>query len=270
GTRFLSTEILECDPNGQNCALDRSTYLRYAYEEPCGQVQQIECDDSNRRVASQRTVYHEDAGDRIADVTYSDFDGLGHYRATTTGGTFPGNNLRTTHTEFNPGHDLVLGGSHGTTVQGGYVMWPSGDPWVLGTFTEATVAEGGDTAKTQACFDSSTGFLKRSRGLEGTTPGSDDLITRHNHDGLGNVVVERHYGGDSQPVSTSSNLCALSLPAEPAYRKVHDYVCGSLVRSRYAIPDSTSTGVQFYNVDVTFEASTGHPPACSGIAGIET
>ncbi|MCP3905818.1 MAG: hypothetical protein GY715_19500, partial [Planctomycetes bacterium] len=71
-------------------------------------------------------------------------------------------------------------------------------------------------------------------------------------------------------VSTSSNLCALSLPAEPAYRKVHDYDSGSLERSRYTNPDGTWTGIQFYNVNLTIDPSTGLPSASRDIAGIET
>jgi len=57
--------------------------------------------DTNRRVASEKTVYLDDAN-RYATSDYSSFDGLGHYRTMTTGGTFDSGNVRTSTTNYNP------------------------------------------------------------------------------------------------------------------------------------------------------------------------
>jgi hypothetical protein len=57
----------------------------------------------NQRLASQRTAFNDDtAASTYADEDLSDFDGLGHYRSSQTNGNFPGSNLRSSYTAFNP------------------------------------------------------------------------------------------------------------------------------------------------------------------------
>ena len=267
GTRYLSSESYD-----SSSGLIRSTYVRYEYEGPCATNDAHICDESNRRLVSRRTVYHDDEaddGNRYADETFSDFDGLGHYRSVVTGGNFPTGNVRTAFTDYNPGHDLVLGGNDSTTVQSGYAMWPSDDPWVLGTFTDSSATEAGQTAQSQACFDPETGFLKRTRVLKGSTRSAKDLITLLSPDINGNPVIEKHYGGDVQAISTSSNLCGLSLPVA-AYRKVHTYDSGALETSRYTNAADHTWAGNFYTVDLAIDPNTGLPSASSDVAGIET
>jgi hypothetical protein len=55
----------------------------------------------------------------------------------TTGGNFNAADQRTTFMNYNPGS--VLPGTN--------------NPWVLGTYTEQSVVEGGQTIRSQACFD---------------------------------------------------------------------------------------------------------------------
>ena len=59
----------------------------------------------------------------------SNFDGLGHYRTTTTGGNFDGENVKVHFTNFNPGS-----------------MPDADDPWLVNLFDETSVTEGGETA----------------------------------------------------------------------------------------------------------------------------
>jgi hypothetical protein len=149
GTRFLSTQVFQCDAAGGNCAPKRSTYVRYERDADsrCDLITGPgpDCLNTNRRLASERTVYLDDAG-HVANVNNSDFDNFGHYRMVATDGDFPGGgNQRSTFTNYNPGNVLP------------------GSAWVLGTFTEQVVTEGGASAKAQLCFDPNTGYLSRQR-----------------------------------------------------------------------------------------------------------
>jgi len=115
--RFLSSQIFD-SPGTQV----RSTYARYEHDQPnlAGTLQ-----DNSRlgqRMASQRTSYLDD-GSTFADENFSDFDGLGHYRTRQTGGNFPGSNVRTSFTFYNP-----TGGTYG---QSNFSMLPASSPWVL-------------------------------------------------------------------------------------------------------------------------------------------
>ena len=139
----------------------RSQYVSYEWEQPC-LVADLKCQDSNRRVASERTVFHDDS-DRYITVDRSGFDGLGNYRTTVVDGNFPGPGERTTFTNHNPGHDLVL---IDNVIQDGYEMWDPGTSWVLGKFTDREVDEAGEaSAKSQYCF-ADNGFLAARAHLE--------------------------------------------------------------------------------------------------------
>ncbi|HSL81912.1 MAG TPA: hypothetical protein VLF66_04000, partial [Thermoanaerobaculia bacterium] len=81
--RFLSREVF--DKDGAHL---RSVYVRYERDGDTA---------ANPRMASRRTVYHDDAG-RRADLNLSDFDGLGRYRHAQETGSFPGAPTRTTFT----------------------------------------------------------------------------------------------------------------------------------------------------------------------------
>ena len=266
GTRYLSSESYDCSSTA--CTLKRSTYVRYEYENRCAYNMAHICDESNRRLVSRRTVYHDD-GNRYADETFSDFDGLGHYRTVTTGGNFPAGNVRTTFTGFNPGHDLVLGADF--FVQSGYVMWPASAKWVLGTFSEQAVSEGSATAKTQSCFDPDTGFLERRRVMTGTAPGAHDVLAVFtagtSGSNKGHLRFEEYHGGDAQTVSTSANLCGLS-PPTTEYRLSHTYASGALATSRYTNDNGTDVG--FTSVNLTVDASTGLVAASQAPAGVVT
>jgi hypothetical protein len=58
------------------------------------------CTNANSRVNREQTVDHDDAG-RKAETMRTRFDGVGHYRTVTLGGTFAGVNTSETITAFN-------------------------------------------------------------------------------------------------------------------------------------------------------------------------
>ena len=80
----------------------------------------------------------------------SDFDGAGHYRSHATGGSFPGTNVHTAATGYNPGA--------GTYGQASYVPWSTASPWILGTYSFHWDSENGQLQYRSFCFDPATGF----------------------------------------------------------------------------------------------------------------
>jgi hypothetical protein len=105
---------------------------------------------------------------QVADVERTDWDGVGHYRRTVTGGTFAGGNretfvaYNTRDAEVNP----TTGFQTGTNVTT-FVSAPSSTPWILDRASSVKVTEGGVTATTQSCFDGTTGQLRATRILKG-------------------------------------------------------------------------------------------------------
>jgi hypothetical protein len=238
--RYLSTELKNAhklDASGDPM-IDRKVYVRY----------ESSLSIANQRVASERTVYVDD-GSTFADVSSSDFDGLGHYRRVTTGGNFGAGNVRESFTNFNPGSCATCTPS-------------TSAPWVLGTFDYQEVTEAGVTARSQACFDLSTGFLLRTRALKtGTAAGANDLITRYSKDLAGNVTAEESFGGDTQSLGTGA-LCGLALPAAQ-YRIDHTYQYGSLKSSQYS-------GQTFKSADFDLDFSTGRVKTSRDVSGLAT
>ncbi|HSL84883.1 MAG TPA: RHS repeat-associated core domain-containing protein [Thermoanaerobaculia bacterium] len=233
GTRFLSSEIR----SGSSTVL-RRTYLRYENGGP----------GFNPRVASSRTVFVDDGG-IYADDNHSDFDGLGHYRRVATAGTFAAGNVRETYTNFNPGSCATC--TPATSA-----------PWVLETYSRQDRIEAGVTARTEACFESATGFLLRTRTLKtGTTQGATDLVTRFSRDAAGNVTAQESFGGDTQSLGTGG-LCGLALPTAK-YRVDHTYHHGALRTSQYS-------GQPFKSADLDRDFETGRVKTSRDVAGLST
>jgi hypothetical protein len=247
GTRFLSREIF--DGPAATAPRLRSEYVRYEADEPPKFTE-------NPRRVSQRTVYHDD-GDRFADLDLTDFDGLGHYRRSTTGGNFPSGNVRTTFTAFNV--------AAGTWGQPGYTVPAAGEPWILDSFSEQTVSEGGQSQTRQTCFDPATGELLRERLLAGAAPEPSDVLRRFTHQG-GFVTLEEHFGGDGAALP-AGDLCTLALPA-PRYVTRHTPAGG--IRARTEVLDPGDGRVLLTSLDLTVDSDTGLPAASRGPAGLET
>ena len=110
---------------------------------------------ANPRLASERTVFVDDAEHATRTSTPPDFDGLGHYRTATTAGNFAAGNVRTTYTDYNPGAVRHL--QPATSSPGcSNLHLPDRD-------------RGRCTAKTESCFEAGTGYLHRARTLKSGT-----------------------------------------------------------------------------------------------------
>ncbi len=272
---YLSTEVFDDQET-----LLRSTYVSYELDDYPSPVP-ASPKPANPRPRREVTIYHDDilpGGEkRYAETTYSDFDGLGHYRATTTGGNFVSGNARTATTHYNPDrgtYEIVPA----TNLPAGahtYSAFPATDPWVLGTFdrrevtdTDAVVVAGvnGTTQVETFCFDESTGFLERQRTWVGETEGANDLIVDRVPEAGGNVAFERFYGGDVQTVG-SGGLCSLSLPSSPEYQIDHQSDSGVRKLSQYT---DGGTPVPGKILDLDIDSNTGLPKTRRDIAEMPT
>ncbi len=255
----LSTRVYDGTDGFGHCsgALLRSDYVSYehdvipsAIQTPAGPIFES-LHESNRRVRSRRTVYHDDGG-TFAETTSSDFDGVGHYRNQATGGNFDAGNVKQTTTAFNPDLGTYAVDQATNTSTGDFTPPATTAPWILGTFDRQTLSEGPGTAVATSCFDAD-GFLTRRRSLAGTGEGSSDVIAVLVPDTAGNVAAERTYGGDLQAVSTSSNLCGLALPSAPGYEIEHQYSFGTRKLSRYL---GGGAAMPFNHLDLDIDSST--------------
>jgi len=240
--RFLSTRAYDCNTAGQSCVLKRSSYVTYERDVALSSDFQLNM-DRNRRVSSTSTVYEDDGGKWEA-ADYSSFDGLGHYRQTVLSGNFDAGNSATLFTNHNPTRG---------TYPGSFVMVGNNEAWVLGTYSDQTRTEGGVTAKTEHCFDTTTGALLRTRVLKtGTTRGANDVVTAFTYTS-GNLTREEHYGGDVQTLATGA-LCSLALPANQ-YRIDHGWQYGVRNTSQYF--NAAGTALSFKSLDTDIDADTG-------------
>lgn len=249
--RLLSTETL----NSGGTTV-RTSFVRYERERAGTETERSQY-DTNRRVVTQRTLFNDDGG-RYADVDFSSFDGLGHYRTATTNGNFDAGNVRETFTNYNPAAGTCTLDSNGDCT--GFTMLSPSAPWVLGTYTATRVTEGATAVHAEYCFDSASGFLLLQRQLAGTSQGIRDLVTRRNRDSGGNLWMELRFGGDNQSIN-SGDLCTLTLPSS-VYQINHSYQYGVRRQSEY------DTGVKTLDIDV--DANTGLPSVSRDVAGLAT
>ncbi|MEW6337597.1 MAG: hypothetical protein AB1625_09400, partial [Acidobacteriota bacterium] len=220
---------------------------------------------ANRNLISERTVY-EDGTEAVTD--YSGDTGLGRFRTVATSGTFGAANARTTFTNYTPASG---------TYPNSFVVPSTSLPWLLNTYSETAstevIGEAGKRAKSEACFEPATGFLRGTRALKDTGTGGTypvitdptrnefDVVVRYSHDGLGNVTEEQYFGGDTASVGTSE-LCGLLTgvsSSSASYRIEHTYQYGSRRTSRYL--DSSGAPVSFYSLDLDIDLNTGLPAA---------
>ncbi len=262
--RYLSTRTYAM---GETTPL-RSSYVLYDRDQvPAGTISKQPFQDrinTNRRQQSTRTVYSDD-GDHYADVTSSDFDGLGHYRSETTGGDFPAANVRTATTTYNSARGTYQIDPATNQPASGHTFtrWPASQPWVLETFTSRRVDEAASTAATLACFDAATGFLLRQRILKnsGTAESPNDVVTAYTQ-AQGNLTAEQYFGGDRQTLTANGTTCTMPL-GTPAYEIDHTYQSGVRASSQYL-------GATFKSLDQDIDSRTGLPSASRDSAGLAT
>jgi YD repeat-containing protein len=268
--RFLSTRVMGgCAPDisGACSAVLRSTYRRYDITSlsslPTYPVPQAGAVYSP---SSQRVVYHDDPGcgsvPCFIQSTSSDWDNVSHYRTTITSSNFPGEGSATSTIHY-PG---IANGASAQT------------PWLTNLYDETLRSEGGVTERAFACFDSSTGFLKRSRTLAGAAPSSKDVVTTYTSDPWGNVASEKSYGGDLQALPVPANAtadCTLPLvganqvPLKPQFSSIYDYTAGVMKLAQYLDPQ-TGNPLPFKTIDRTVVQATGLVTRVRDSASLET
>lgn len=212
------------------------------------------CTQINPRMTSTLTRYLDD-GAAYASTNYSDFDGLGHFRTTVTGGNFfaltnpllAGGDEKVTFTGYNPG---VFFSNNALAFPGG--AQPANVNWLFTNYDLVRVqqapngAAGGanpQIASTLYQFNGTTGFLERTRRLrrsvacnwdpstnaaacfDSSAEDPADLLTEsvRTSNGTATTIVERNYGGDGGqlpygPLNTSLAQAVQGYVAQSDYR----------------------------------------------------
>lgn len=281
GTRFLSSQTYDCDAAGNNCVLERSNYVRYERDQNiqyCATWDAFndDCVNTNRRLASSRTVFNDDSN-RYADVNHSNYDGLGHYRSTATGGNFASGNARTTEMDYNPARGRYeIDPATNAPVPGvhTFTMLAPADPWVLATYASEKVTEGTNVSYAETCFEAANGFLQRKRTFasdSGTSQGASDLLAVYSRDPKGNKITDKLYGGDLQSLATGVSTCTMTPPATTQYWIDHTYQYGVLATSQLKDASGAATGIlAFKQLDRDIDRNTGLPSVVRDTAGLAT
>ncbi len=285
GGRFLSTEVL-----GAGDTLLRATYVNYQYDYLANNLQF----NANRRLSGTRAVFHDDPevpvptnelGKHYIDTNYADFDGVGHYRLSTTSGTLPGS-MRTVTTAYNQVDPYINPGALATgnydpasPLGGTFVPPPTTAPWVLNLYPAVTTTEGGSTAVQEFCFVRETGFLNATRTRGAATRSDKDLVTLFGSSsawtgGMGGAVTsEKYYGGDlhvlTAPLNDSNAVfcTSLSSPGVLGYDMRHAYEYGVRKTSEH-LSGGASVGHKFLDRDI--DLYTGLTKRLRDTAAVET
>ncbi len=248
---FLSKQVFNGVPSQSTLA--RSEYVTYTSDPFSG----ISISRENQRLEFHKTVLDDDGG-VFAAVTYSNFDGLGHYRQEVLSGNFGAGDSRTMFTNFNPLR---------RTYPGDFTMLPVGDEkWVLNTFTYRELTEGAATARTETCFEAATGFQGWQRTYRvGVAPQATDVLVRYGRDAAGNQTRDDYFGGDQGGLGATAQSDSCNLAGLPAnqYQIDHGYQAGQLSSSQY-IPSS------FKSLDRVIDPFTGLASASRDTAQLAT
>ncbi|HXH93521.1 MAG TPA: hypothetical protein VNN25_18210, partial [Thermoanaerobaculia bacterium] len=274
-TRFLSTEVLDASDTPK-----RSTYLSYIYEPAGSAVTSSATYAFNPRITGSRTVFLDDektpGNPYYNDTAFSEFDGVGHYRTKTVSGNMDGS-TRIITTSYNTVDPLVNPGALETgcfeSCAGGVAFTPplTSAAWVLNLYPTSTTSESGaqgSPSVQEACFDKTTGFLNGTRTRAGASRDSKDLITVFGSSSdfsltgnlHGAVTSEKYYGGDVNPLTSSSSqtLCdtvtSSTAPGTLGYDIRHTYVNAMPAISQY-YTNGASVGFKFLDQDTDYSTS---------------
>ncbi|MBV9493095.1 MAG: hypothetical protein JOZ54_02530 [Acidobacteria bacterium] len=275
----VSSEDLGPDSSGHWTLPLRRRYVQYEGDIYLPSLFSGITSDYNRRVVKELTKYEDG---KIAATEYSQFDGLGHYRRTETSGTFGARDARVLFTNFNPARGNYKANSNGT-YDGSFSPFPLASPWLINMYSYETATEllpavsspavlntALATARTEACFDATTGFLTGRRMLVNNvnepnppTYSPADLLALFTPDARGNIETEKYYGGDEN--ATAFTNC--SPPGAPAYSLFHEWsAAGALLKSHYK--DGSSDFAEALSQDA--DASTGFVTATYDASGLGT
>jgi YD repeat-containing protein len=254
----------------------RQTYVRYHGEtrSPDPNVDPTGFEQYRREAESLTKVFDEPVSETDAAgpapfirVLRDEYDGLGHYRKTTTSDSWT-NTTRVEYTRHNPAEpEITINSITWASSPDWKLNRPgSGEKWLLNLYDQKSVNEGDKTLTTEFAFDGVTGFLNRVRTLE-RTDGSQstyDLITAYTKDALGNMIEERYYGGDVNTVGTGT-LASLLL-GSPEYTIANTYQHGTISRSVFK--SGASEFLERFNA--TIHQGTGLVASTTDAAGVQT
>jgi RHS repeat-associated protein len=242
----------------------RSEYAAYEHDQASTAGTMPDESNVNLRMLGQRTVYEDDGG-TYGDLTNSNFDGLGHYRMQQTNGNFPGTNVHTHLTQYNPAQGTYAIDPVANTTLPGFTMLPSDKPWVLPTYSLQWDDENGFKVVSEYCFFSNSTQVSRRRvqRVAGFAEDAADLFTSYLLDGNGNVADEKSYGGDVQAGLAFGNVCSLTPAAAPEYEIMSVWHSGALSTSQYS-------GVPFRSVDHYIDGASGLVLQSKDVAGVAT
>ncbi|HEX2834234.1 MAG TPA: DUF4157 domain-containing protein [Thermoanaerobaculia bacterium] len=259
-TAFLSTRVYTAGGYAASPKVPlRSTYLTAERDVmACFGVSHT-CTNANSRLNREQTVYHDD-GDRKAETYRSRFDGVGHYRKSTLGGTFSGVNSSDTVMAINI-RDANVNSSSGLNLPdsapgGAVTLPPVTTPWILNMSSSTTTTQGSSSFVTQSCHDPLTGLVRATRIVSADTlyGQSRDVVAVYRHDANGNLISESYFGADvknNAPANTS--LCAIAdlatLPPSDVHIE-HAYQYGTRKTSQYV-------GASFLHLNRTVDPATG-------------
>lgn len=288
--RLLSAKHYDCEnaenPVLEDCTLKRSVYQAWEVDDgdSIGGWNNGEVHDRNRRMRSERTIFHEPSGDKYKLTQNSNFDGLGHYRTTVLSDDVAGHD-RTTSTSFNDGRGEYTG-------LPGQVYDPidasnSNESWVLGTYSDQSTSETSivndpsgsstQTAKEEFCFDGATGFLKRHRRLSSNTGApratNDVLLVRTADASNGHLLKEQWYGGDGAALDTTLPICDIPIPTASRYWMDHGYENGVRSTSQWKDVNGAATTpgpLAFLALNRSIDARTGLIRSSKDVSEVET
>jgi YD repeat-containing protein len=256
GQRFLTSKTVDAAGT-----LKRYSYVAYEGDQPTAGT------TSNRRVVGEST-YDAETETYVA-TERDDYDGLGHYRTTTTKSNVPSTPDKATRVDY----DGIsgVGGTFATRYDPPFPL----PAWVTSPFKSTTTwqgAAGGPSIHAEYCFDKHLLLRKRlRRSLDGSQSGNDVLIV-YDYDSRGNVVSEEYYGGDlrdgdNSPQVETGPLCTLATLGTLDYQVNYTHVDPDL--SRWTAT-SAYQDIGFKTTDVTVDPNTGLVTQSRDSAGVVT
>lgn len=264
--------------------IKRKTYVRYEGDKYAFSSGFGLPSGYNPRLAASRTVYVDD-GRRYAEVQYSNFDGLGHYRVMTTYGNL-GNDIRYEVTLYNQGSGTYVIDPVTNDRAGGFTYSPfrEGGHWVLGNYERQIASQGDLRSSTWFNFNQKGQLLDRRVRKDFETPGSayqlgaEDVLVHYDYDAAnGNLVGENYFGGARQGgLSTTAAFPSLAAAAAE-YRIGYGHQCqkpgggagtlGVASSKNYLTPSNV---ISYKEVDDVIDCSTGLAKMSRDNAGVAT
>ena len=275
--RFLSQLTYNCQPGVATCdQLFSARYVEYETEfrDWREELERSGPGTSDRldRLISEKTVYFSPSTEAPQEIVtnYTDFDGLGHFRQTTT------------HTTFDNEPKYGRFRAYGPPGQGGYWMPEEDKPWVLDIYAYEDLMQGAQgnftqdaqRSRTEYVFEPGTGFLQRQRvwakkgDLGSLTRLPYDIVTEYERSESGDLIASSTFGGGRQNNLGSASLANLSLGDSWEYRTERIYEHGVLMKETERGSESSTLMLVTQDFDLDF--NTGLPTASRDATGIET